>query len=201
MARATEARCNGSCSSRSVAQQDVLLSRSAEQRTAGPVHTICCAGCNELCCIPAAAAQTGFQQHLAALCCAVLPATTLSTACRAATSRRNYFESTDGLVYVIDSADRKRLDECGMELAQLLEVRALSSAPTVLVCQHSSFAASQTDQGPLHSRSPQNALHAATYAGQHHHHHHQHMYGHQALQCTCCRNLAAQRHQILTARQ
>jgi hypothetical protein len=37
--------------------------------------------------------------------------------------RRNYFESTDGLVYVIDSADRKRVDECGMELAQLLEVR------------------------------------------------------------------------------
>lgn len=139
MARATEARCNGSCSSRSVAQQDVLLSRSAEQRTAGPVHTICCAGCNELCCIPAAAAQTGFQQHIAGLCCAVLPATTLSTACRAATSRRNYFESTDGLVYVIDSADRKRVDECGMELAQLLEVRALSSAPTVLACQHSSL--------------------------------------------------------------
>jgi hypothetical protein len=48
----------------------------------------------------------------------------LSIACRAAAaSRRNYFESTDGLVYVIDSADRKRVDECGMELAQLLEVR------------------------------------------------------------------------------
>jgi hypothetical protein len=38
--------------------------------------------------------------------------------------RRNYFESTDALVYVIDSADRKRVDECGMELAQLLEVGA-----------------------------------------------------------------------------
>jgi signal recognition particle receptor subunit beta len=36
---------------------------------------------------------------------------------------RNYFESTDGLVFVIDCADRRRLDECGAELARLLEVR------------------------------------------------------------------------------
>jgi hypothetical protein len=40
-----------------------------------------------------------------------------------AAPRRNYFESTDALIYVIDTADRKRVDECGMELAQLLEVR------------------------------------------------------------------------------
>lgn len=39
--------------------------------------------------------------------------------------RRNYFESTDALVYVIDSADRKRVDECGVELGQLLEVNGL----------------------------------------------------------------------------
>lgn len=38
--------------------------------------------------------------------------------------RRNYFDSTDALVYVIDSADRKRIDECGVELGQLLEVRS-----------------------------------------------------------------------------
>lgn len=43
-------------------------------------------------------------------------------ACVHVCHRRNYFESTDALVYVIDSADRKRVDECGMELAQLLEV-------------------------------------------------------------------------------
>jgi hypothetical protein len=36
--------------------------------------------------------------------------------------RRNYFESTDGLIYVIDSADRRRIEESGAELAQLLEV-------------------------------------------------------------------------------
>lgn len=43
-------------------------------------------------------------------------------------SRRNYFESTDALMYVIDSADRKRVDECGMELAQLLEVGGLNTS-------------------------------------------------------------------------
>ncbi len=33
---------------------------------------------------------------------------------------RNYFESTDGLVWVVDSADRRRLDDCKQELAALL---------------------------------------------------------------------------------
>jgi GTPase SAR1 family protein len=35
---------------------------------------------------------------------------------------RSYFEATDALLYVIDSSDRRRVDECGLELAQLLEV-------------------------------------------------------------------------------
>lgn len=38
---------------------------------------------------------------------------------------RNYFESTDGLVWVVDSADRLRLEDCRQELSALLleEVR------------------------------------------------------------------------------
>ncbi len=38
---------------------------------------------------------------------------------------RNYFESTDGLVWVVDSADRLRLEDCRKELYALLleEVR------------------------------------------------------------------------------
>lgn len=38
---------------------------------------------------------------------------------------RNYFESTDGLVWVVDSADRLRLEDCRKELRALLleEVR------------------------------------------------------------------------------
>lgn len=36
--------------------------------------------------------------------------------------RRNYFDQTDSLIYVIDSADRKRLDESEFELNELLQV-------------------------------------------------------------------------------
>lgn len=34
---------------------------------------------------------------------------------------RNYFEQTDGLVWVVDSADRLRLDDCKKELHELLQ--------------------------------------------------------------------------------
>jgi len=33
---------------------------------------------------------------------------------------RNYFESTDGLIWVVDSADRRRLEDCKAELEALL---------------------------------------------------------------------------------
>lgn len=36
--------------------------------------------------------------------------------------RRNYFDATDALIYVIDSADRKRLEESEFELNELLQV-------------------------------------------------------------------------------
>eukprot|EP01051_Picozoa_sp_SAG22_P013711 SAG22_NODE_1567_length_4104_cov_2.041698_2_plen_168_part_00 len=39
---------------------------------------------------------------------------------------RNYFENTDALVYVVDSSDRKRLDETGVELNSLLEEDSLA---------------------------------------------------------------------------
>ena len=34
---------------------------------------------------------------------------------------RNYFESTDGLIWVVDSADRLRLEDCRAELRGLLQ--------------------------------------------------------------------------------
>ena len=34
---------------------------------------------------------------------------------------RNYFESTDGLVWVVDSADKLRLNDCKKELHALLQ--------------------------------------------------------------------------------
>ncbi|XP_016102225.1 ADP-ribosylation factor-like protein 2 isoform X2 [Sinocyclocheilus grahami] len=45
---------------------------------------------------------------------------------------RNYFESTDGLVWVVDSADRLRLEDCRKELSALLleEVLTLDDIKT-----------------------------------------------------------------------
>ena len=37
---------------------------------------------------------------------------------------RNYFEQTDALVWVVDSADHLRLDDCRRELANLLQEEA-----------------------------------------------------------------------------
>ncbi|XP_004370145.2 LOW QUALITY PROTEIN: ADP-ribosylation factor-like protein 3 [Trichechus manatus latirostris] len=45
---------------------------------------------------------------------------------------RNYFENTDILIYVIDSADRKRFEETGQELAELLEEEKLSCVPVLV---------------------------------------------------------------------
>lgn len=45
---------------------------------------------------------------------------------------RNYFEQTDALVYVVDSADRRRLEESGMELQLLLEETKLAGIPLLV---------------------------------------------------------------------
>ncbi|KAH0917127.1 hypothetical protein HID58_024787 [Brassica napus] len=39
---------------------------------------------------------------------------------------RNYFEQTDGLVWVVDSSDLRRLDDCKMELDNLLKEEVLN---------------------------------------------------------------------------
>ncbi|XP_077992959.1 ADP-ribosylation factor-like protein 3 [Glandiceps talaboti] len=45
---------------------------------------------------------------------------------------KNYFENTDILIYVIDSADRKRFEETGAELAELLDEEKLSGVPLLV---------------------------------------------------------------------
>lgn len=45
---------------------------------------------------------------------------------------RNYFECTDGLVWVVDSADRMRMEACRDELRVLLQEERLAGA-TLLV--------------------------------------------------------------------
>ncbi|KAJ3397242.1 ADP-ribosylation factor protein 3 [Lobulomyces angularis] len=45
---------------------------------------------------------------------------------------RNYFESADILIYVIDSSDRRRLEETGIELHSLLEEAKLVEVPLLV---------------------------------------------------------------------
>lgn len=42
---------------------------------------------------------------------------------------RNYFESTDGVVWVVDSADRRRMEDCRTELHSLLVQEVIVDPP------------------------------------------------------------------------
>ena len=46
---------------------------------------------------------------------------------------RNYFEQTDGLIWVVDSADTYRLDLCRSELSQLLQQERLAGASVLIL--------------------------------------------------------------------
>ena len=46
---------------------------------------------------------------------------------------RNYFEATDGLVWVVDSADRRRLEICKAELHALLQQEKLAGASVLIL--------------------------------------------------------------------
>jgi ADP-ribosylation factor-like protein 2 len=58
---------------------------------------------------------------------------------------RNYFEQTDGLVWVVDSADRMRLELCKEELMSLLQQERLAGASLLI------FANKQDVAGALSS--------------------------------------------------
>lgn len=45
---------------------------------------------------------------------------------------RNYFEDTDVLIYVIDSADKKRFEETSVELNELLSEEKLATVPLLI---------------------------------------------------------------------
>lgn len=65
---------------------------------------------------------------------------------------RNYFEQTDGLVWVVDSADRRRLRDCREELAALLSQEKLAGASVLI------FANKQDLAGALSSDEIAEAL-------------------------------------------
>ncbi|KAF6986616.1 hypothetical protein CFC21_004347 [Triticum aestivum] len=56
---------------------------------------------------------------------------------------RNYFEQTDGLVWVVDSSDVRRLDDCRTELHNLLKEERLAGSSLLV------FANKQDIQGAL----------------------------------------------------
>jgi signal recognition particle receptor subunit beta len=45
---------------------------------------------------------------------------------------RNYFDNSDALIYVIDSADKRRMEEAGIEMQQLLEEDKLAGVPLLI---------------------------------------------------------------------
>lgn len=45
---------------------------------------------------------------------------------------RNYFDATDALIYVVDSADKKRHDECSEELDDLLKDDKMTGVPMLV---------------------------------------------------------------------
>eukprot|EP00918_Siedleckia_nematoides_P029179 GHVU01062845.1.p1 GENE.GHVU01062845.1~~GHVU01062845.1.p1 ORF type:complete len:185 (+),score=23.48 GHVU01062845.1:270-824(+) len=65
---------------------------------------------------------------------------------------RNYFESTDGLIWVVDSADRRRMQDCKQEMETLLLEERLAGA-TLLV-----FANKQDLPGALSAEDIKKAL-------------------------------------------
>ncbi|CAH8391683.1 unnamed protein product [Eruca vesicaria subsp. sativa] len=46
---------------------------------------------------------------------------------------RNYFEQTDGLVWVVDSSDLRRLDDCKLELDNLLKEERLAGSSLLIL--------------------------------------------------------------------
>ncbi|KAK4393680.1 ADP-ribosylation factor-like protein 2 [Sesamum angolense] len=71
---------------------------------------------------------------------------------------RNYFEQTDGLVWVVDSSDLRRLNDCKYELDNLLKEERLSGASLLI------FANKQDIQGSL---SPDEIAKVVTLAKRH----------------------------------
>lgn len=57
---------------------------------------------------------------------------------------RNYFEQTDGLIWVVDSSDKMRLDDTKMELHSLLRQEKLMGATLLIFCNKQDIEGSLT---------------------------------------------------------
>jgi len=52
----------------------------------------------------------------------------------------NYYDNTDILVFVVDAADEKRLEECGLELSTLLKEQRLAAVPVLVLANKQDLA-------------------------------------------------------------
>lgn len=59
---------------------------------------------------------------------------------------RNYFELTDGLIFVVDSADRTRLPQVKHELMQLLQQEKLAGASLLILANKQDLAGAVSSQ-------------------------------------------------------
>ncbi|XP_063233022.1 ADP-ribosylation factor-like protein 2 isoform X2 [Bacillus rossius redtenbacheri] len=53
---------------------------------------------------------------------------------------RNYFEATEGLIWVVDSADKRRLDDCRRELHELVNTEKLFGASLLILANKQDLA-------------------------------------------------------------
>ncbi|CAG8695525.1 7519_t:CDS:2 [Ambispora leptoticha] len=59
---------------------------------------------------------------------------------------RNYFEQTDGVIWVVDSADRMRIGDCSKELHALLQEERLAGASLLVFANKQDLPGALTDQ-------------------------------------------------------
>lgn len=59
---------------------------------------------------------------------------------------RNYYEQTDGIIWVIDSADKERLDDCKKELYTILQEEKLASASLLIFANKQDLSSSLSIQ-------------------------------------------------------
>ncbi len=57
---------------------------------------------------------------------------------------RNYFEQTDGLIWVVDSADRVRISDCRRELETLMDQEKLAGASLMIFANKQDLAGAMT---------------------------------------------------------
>ncbi|KAJ2848449.1 ADP-ribosylation factor-like protein 2 [Coemansia brasiliensis] len=59
---------------------------------------------------------------------------------------RNYFEKTDGIIWVVDSADKERMKDCADELAALLKEDKLAGASLLVFANKQDIAGALGDE-------------------------------------------------------